>query len=98
MRPSATGRGIGNMVDSLPGTGPRTLLGALALVVGITFFMQPDSDATAKGSFDDARPENPVHQQEVEAETTEDERAEKPPLEEQDLEVQVEGAPPPVVR
>ena len=51
---SPTGRGIGNLLDTLPGTGPRTLLGALALVVGFTFLVQPENQAEPRAGFDDA--------------------------------------------
>jgi hypothetical protein len=50
---SATGKGIGNLLDSLPGTGPRTLLGALALVVGFTFWLQPEAASDVDISFDE---------------------------------------------
>lgn len=57
---SATGRGIGNLLDSLPGTGPRTLLGALALVVGITFWLQPERPTATLTGVDEAIAAEPV--------------------------------------
>jgi hypothetical protein len=49
------GRLIGNLLDSLPGTGPRTLLGALALVVGFTFWLQPESSAHQVRAFEESK-------------------------------------------
>ena len=57
---SPTQRGIGNLLDSLPGTGPRTLLGALAMVVGITFWLQPDRPSTSVPTVNKALGAEPV--------------------------------------